>query len=87
MEIETQLQSKLKAQLDKITVEDHEQWMAHPCTKAVLLGLENDYFDLQTSWASGRYATNEAEGHNALGQAQYIAYNREAIHSMVKRDE
>ena len=82
MEILKKLTSQYQEQLDKLSVEDHEQWMAHPATKALMLGMEIDYFDLQTNWANGQYESNDLEGMKALGQSQYIVWNRHAIHQM-----
>jgi hypothetical protein len=83
MEILKKLQGKLQEQLDRVTPEDHEQWLNHPATKALLLGMEIDYFDLQSNWANGRYEGSEFDGMKALGQTQYIMWNRDAIHRMV----
>ena len=83
MEILKKLASQYQEQIDRISPEDHEQWLAHPATKALMLGMEIDYFDLQTNWSNGQYENSDFEGMKALGQAFYIVYNRHAIHTMV----
>ncbi len=87
MEILKKLQGKLQEQLDKLSPEDHEQWMAHSCTKALLAGMAVDTQDLMEQWGTGQFANSENENHNAIGQVLSLDYQVAAIHAMVSRDD
>ena len=83
MEILEKLSRKLQDIVNTITHEDHEQWMSHPCTRALLKGLEVDEQDLKDQWGAAQFSSDVRKDANAQGQIHYIEYHRQAIHSMI----
>lgn len=64
----------------RVSVEEHQQWLSAPCTKALLLLLGRDQVDLVMGWQLGNY--DEKDGHKAQGQSFYILGLVEDIRTM-----
>jgi hypothetical protein len=76
----SKLESKQKDLLAGASKDDFSLWLSSPLTKAFLIQLEIDEYDLCQNWSLGRYSDESQI--KAQGQAHYIAALREAIPTM-----
>lgn len=85
MNLIEQLESKQAETLETVTLEDKQQWLANPVTKALLYQLEIDSYVIQNNWASGQYSTKTTEK-QALGAVRAINEITEAIRGLTNND-
>lgn len=78
------LESKQRSLLEKVSKDDHINWLSTPSTKAMFIQFDIDQQQLREMWSMGQY--NETEGWKAQGQAQYIMDLEQKIKEMLSDD-
>ena len=79
-EMLSNLESRQKELLAKVSKDDFTLWLSSPATKALLTQLQIDEFELCQNWANGLYEGDQQV--KAQGQAGYIAALQETIKQM-----
>lgn len=70
--------------LKELNTDEIRQWKSHPCTEALMLTLRGDYLDHHSTWESGGFTAESAEGSSqqnakALGTLEAIRLIAEYI--------
>ena len=71
--------------LERITPEDHSSWLASPCTKLLVLGLEYDEELLKQAWQYNRLTGDDLV--RAQGVALHCEDMKEDIRHMLAERE
>ena len=78
------LESKQRSLLEKVSKDDHINWLSMPSTKAMFIQFEIDQEQLRELWAAGQYG--DVENLKAQGQAYYILDLEQKIKEMLSDD-
>ena len=74
------LEKQLAEILERVNKAEFIQWLASPCTKAILIQLQLDSEQLMYGWANGRFG--KRDGLKSEGQAAYALGLAEEIKSL-----